>query len=77
MAVGGSTNAVVHLPAIAGRAGVPLGLEDFDRFARSTPMVASIRPSGKYHMEDLAEAGGIPAVMKALAPAPASRRAVA
>jgi dihydroxy-acid dehydratase len=67
MAVGGSTNAVVHLPAIAGRAGVPLGLDDFDRFARTTPMVASIRPSGKYHMEDLAEAGGIPAVMKALA----------
>jgi dihydroxy-acid dehydratase len=68
MAVGGSTNAVVHLPAIAGRAGVPLGLDDFDRFARTTPMVASVRPSGKYHMEDLAEAGGIPAVMKALAP---------
>ena len=68
MAIGGSTNAVVHLPAIAGRAGVPLGLDDFDRFARTTPMVASIRPSGKYHMEDLAEAGGIPAVMKALAP---------
>ena len=68
MALGGSTNAVVHLPAIAGRAGVPLGLDDFDRFARTTPMVASIRPSGKYHMEDLAEAGGIPAVMKALAP---------
>jgi dihydroxy-acid dehydratase len=68
MAVGGSTNAVVHLPAIAGRAGVPLGLDDFDRFARTTPMVASVRPSGKYHMEDLAEAGGVPAVMKALAP---------
>jgi dihydroxy-acid dehydratase len=68
MAVGGSTNAVVHLPAIAGRAGVPLGLDDFDRFARTTPMVASVRPSGKYHMEDLAEAGGIPAVMKTLAP---------
>jgi dihydroxy-acid dehydratase len=68
MAVGGSTNAVVHLAAIAGRAGVPLALDDFDRFARTTPMVASVRPSGKYHMEDLAEAGGIPAVMKALAP---------
>ena len=68
MAVGGSTNAVVHLPAIAGRAGVPLGLDDFDRLARTTPMVASIRPSGKYHMEDLSEAGGIPAVMKTLAP---------
>jgi len=68
MAVGGSTNAVVHLPAIAGRAGVPLALDDFDQFARTTPMVASLRPSGTYHMEDLAEAGGIPAVMKALAP---------
>ena len=68
MAVGGSTNAVVHLPAIAGRAGVALDLDDFDRFARTTPMVASVRPSGKYHMEDLAEAGGIPAVLKALAP---------
>src|SRR4029450_4570521 len=50
MAVGGSTNAVVHLPAIAGRAGVPLGLDDFDRFARTTPMVASVRPSGEYHV---------------------------
>jgi dihydroxy-acid dehydratase len=68
MALGGSTNAVVHLPAIAGRAGVSLHLEDFDRFARATPMVASVRPSGKYHMEDLAEAGGIPAVLKTLAP---------
>ena len=68
MALGGSTNAVVHLPAIAGRAGVPLALDDFDRLARTTPMVANLRPSGKYHMEDLAEAGGIPAVMKVLAP---------
>src|SRR5262249_23291303 len=62
------TNAVVHLAAIAGRAGVPLALADFDRLGRTTPMGASVRPSGKYHMEDLAEAGGIPAVMKALAP---------
>jgi dihydroxy-acid dehydratase len=68
MAIGGSTNAVVHLPAIAGRVGVALGLDDFDRLARATPMVASLRPSGQYHMEDLAEAGGIPAVMKTLAP---------
>ena len=68
MALGGSTNAVVHLPAIAGRAGVRLDLDDFDRFARTTPMVANVRPSGKYHMEDLAEAGGIPAVLKVLAP---------
>jgi dihydroxy-acid dehydratase len=68
MALGGSTNAVVHLLAIAGRAGVPLTLEDFDRAARTTPMVANVRPSGTYHMEDLAEAGGIPGVMKVLAP---------
>jgi dihydroxy-acid dehydratase len=68
MALGGSTNAVVHLPAIAGRAGVPLDLDDFDRLARTTPLVANVRPSGTYHMEDLAEAGGIPTVMKVLAP---------
>jgi dihydroxy-acid dehydratase len=68
MALGGSTNAAVHLPAIAGRAGLALSLEDFDRLSRTTPMVASIRPSGKYHMEDLAEAGGVPAVMKVLTP---------
>src|SRR5262245_8029312 len=68
MALGGSTNAVVHLLAIAGRAGVPLTLDDFDRVGRTTPVVANVRPSGKYHMEDLAEAGGIPAVMKVLAP---------
>ena len=68
MALGGSTNAVVHLLAIAGRAGVPLDLDDFDRAARTTPMVGNLRPSGKYHMEDLAEAGGIPAVMKVLGP---------
>jgi dihydroxy-acid dehydratase len=68
MALGGSTNAVVHLPAIAGRVGVPLDLDDFDRLARTTPMVANVRPSGTYQMEDLAEAGGIPAVLKVLAP---------
>jgi dihydroxy-acid dehydratase len=68
MALGGSTNAVVHLLAIAGRAGVGLALDDFDRIGRETPVVANVRPSGKYHMEDLAEAGGIPAVLKVLAP---------
>ncbi|HEV8307021.1 MAG TPA: IlvD/Edd family dehydratase [Methylomirabilota bacterium] len=68
MALGGSTNAVVHLLAIAGRAGVPLGLDDFDRLGRSTPVVANVRPAGRYHMEDLAEAGGIPGVMAVLRP---------
>jgi dihydroxy-acid dehydratase len=68
MATGGSTNAVVHLLAIAGRVGVPLSLDDFDRASRDTPLIANVRPSGKYHMEDLAEAGGIPVVMRELAP---------
>ena len=68
MALGGSTNAVVHLPAIAGRAGVRLDLDDFDRLARTTPTIANVRPSGQHHMEDLAEAGGIPAVLKVLEP---------
>jgi dihydroxy-acid dehydratase len=68
MALGGSTNAVVHLAAIAGRAGVPLDLDDFDRLSRTTPVVARLKPSGPHHMEDLAEAGGIPAVLKVLEP---------
>src|SRR5208283_855050 len=68
MALGGSTNAVVHLPAIAGRLGLKLPLEKFDAFSRTTPVLANIRPVGQWHMEDLFEAGGIPAVLKELAP---------
>lgn len=68
MAVGGSTNAVIHLTAVAGRAGVSLPLERFDQLSRQTPLLASIRPSGQFHMEDLYEAGGVPAVMKELEP---------
>ena len=69
MAVGGSTNAVVHLPAIAGRLGIDLPLSLFDDISRTTPMLGNIRPSGKkYLMEDLAAAGGIPVVMKELEP---------
>ncbi len=69
MAVGGSTNAVVHLPAIAGRLGVNLPLRDFDEISRTTPTLGNVRPSGKkYLMEDLAAAGGIPVVMKELEP---------
>lgn len=68
MALGGSTNAVAHLPAIAGRLGLELPLELFDRLSRETPFIANLRPSGKYQMEDLYEAGGIPAVMKELEP---------
>src|ERR1700730_19361063 len=68
MAIGGSTNAVVHLPAIAGRVGLKLPLDKFDAFSRTTPLLANIRPSGQFQMEELFEAGGIPAVMKELAP---------
>ena len=69
MAVGGSTNAVVHLPAIAGRLGIDLPLSLFDDLSRTTPMLASVRPSGKeFLMEDLAAAGGIPTLMKELEP---------
>jgi dihydroxy-acid dehydratase len=67
-AIGGSTNAVVHLPAIAGRLGVPLPLDLFDDLSRSTPWLANLRPSGKFQMEQLFEAGGIPLVMKELEP---------
>ncbi len=68
MAIGGSTNAIVHLPAIAGRVGVPLPLALFDRISRSTPFIANVRPSGKYLMEDFFYAGGLPAVLRELAP---------
>ena len=58
MALGGSTNAIIHLIAMAGRAGVDLGLERFDQLSRTTPVVANLRPSGKYLMEDFHDAGG-------------------
>jgi L-arabonate dehydrase len=65
-AIGGSTNFVIHLLAIAGRIGVALELEDFDRFSAGIPLLANIQPSGQYFMEDLYYAGGLPAVMKEL-----------
>jgi L-arabonate dehydrase len=65
-AIGGSTNFVIHLLAIAGRIGVKLELKDFDRLSADIPLVANIQPSGKYFMEDLFYAGGLPVVLKAL-----------
>ena len=64
MAIGGSTNAIVHLVALAGRRGLDLPLERFDELSRTTPVIANIRPSGQYLMEDFSYAGGLPAVMK-------------
>jgi dihydroxy-acid dehydratase len=64
--LGGSTNAVLHLIAMAKAAGVPLVLDDFKSISARTPMLADLRPSGKYVMEDLFEVGGVPAVQKLL-----------
>lgn len=66
MALGGSTNAIVHLVAMAGRLGVKLDLERFDEISRRTPWLANIRPSGKYLMEDFFYAGGVRGVLSEL-----------
>jgi dihydroxy-acid dehydratase len=66
MALGGSTNAVLHLIAIARTAGVPLSLADFQRASDRVPLLADLKPSGKYVQEDLHAVGGTPAVMKYL-----------
>ena len=68
-AIGGSTNAVLHLLAIAGRVGVDLSLLDWDRLGREVPTTLNLMPSGKYLMEDFYYAGGLPVVMKRLAEA--------
>ncbi len=68
MAIGGSTNAVIHLLALAGRLGIELRLADFDAISRRTPTIVNVKPSGEYLMEDLFQAGGIPAVMKEIVP---------
>lgn len=65
-AIGGSTNAVIHLIAIAARIGVPLCLDDFDRLGNGLPCLVNIQPSGKYLMEDFFEAGGLPSVLREL-----------
>ncbi|MDP1899906.1 MAG: IlvD/Edd family dehydratase [Rubrivivax sp.] len=66
-AIGGSTNAVIHLIAIAGRLGVPLTIDDFDRLASELPCLVNLQPSGQYLMEDFCYAGGLPVVMKEIA----------
>ena len=68
MALGGSTNAVVHLLAIAGRLGIRLTLDDFDRISRRVPHLVNVKPSGEFLMEDFFEAGGVPVVMRELLP---------
>jgi dihydroxy-acid dehydratase len=66
MAIGGSTNAIIHLIALAGRAGIELNLKKFDEISQRTPMIANLRPSGEYLMEDFYYAGGLKALLKQL-----------
>jgi L-arabonate dehydrase len=73
-AIGGSTNAVIHLIAIAGRIGVSLCLDDFDRLGSSLPCLVDIQPSGKHLMEDFFYAGGLPVVLRELGEAGALNR---
>jgi dihydroxy-acid dehydratase len=67
-AVGGSTNAVVHLAAIAGRLGLPFDLETLDRLGRDTPILVDLKPTGAHYMEDLFKAGGLATVLREIAP---------
>jgi dihydroxy-acid dehydratase len=66
MAIGGSTNAIIHLIAMAGRAGIKLPLEKFDEISQKTPVIANIRPSGEFLMEDFYDAGGLCALLNRL-----------
>ena len=66
LAIGGSTNAIVHLIAIAGRLGIELTLDRFDQLSRVTPVLGDIRPSGRFLMEDFDDAGGLPALLARL-----------
>jgi dihydroxy-acid dehydratase len=68
MAVGGSTNTVIHLIAIAKRAGIDLKLDHFDELSKTTPFIANLRPAGEYQMQDFYHAGGVQALLKELTP---------
>ncbi|RFM31623.1 IlvD/Edd family dehydratase [Chitinophaga silvisoli] len=67
-AIGGSTNFIIHLLAIAGRIGVPLSLEDFDTIGSNIPLLVNLKPSGKFLMEDFYYAGGLPVVIREMEP---------
>ena len=66
MALGGSTNAIIHLTAIAGRLGIDLSLDRFDEISQETPYLLNVKPSGEFHMAEFFEAGGLPALMDAM-----------
>ena len=66
MAIGGSTNTALHIPAISKEFGCPVALDEFDKISRVTPHITSLRPAGAYHIRDLDNAGGVPAILKRL-----------
>ena len=68
LAIGGSTNAVIHLTAMAGRLGIEMDLDALDRMSRETPVLVNLKPSGQHYMEDLHAAGGVPTILRALKP---------
>jgi dihydroxy-acid dehydratase len=67
-AIGGSTNALIHLIAIAARAGIPFSLAEFDQLGRKVPVILNLKPSGAHYMEHFHHAGGVPALLRELAP---------
>ncbi len=68
LAIGGSTNGIIHLTAIAGRAGIAIDFEAFDAMSRETPVLVDLKPSGRHYMEDFHRAGGLTAVLRELRP---------
>src|SRR5437773_10790573 len=68
LAIGGSTNAIIHLTAIAGRLGIPISLERLNEMSDSTPVLVDLKPTGQHYMSDLHAAGGVGAVLRELKP---------
>src|SRR5690606_447106 len=68
LAIGGSTNGIIHLTAVAGRLGIDLSLERLDALGRETPVLIDLKPSGQYYMEDFHDAGGLHALLRELRP---------
>jgi dihydroxy-acid dehydratase len=68
LAIGGSTNAIVHIAAVAGRLGIEIDLDAFDRLGRETPVLVDLKPTGQHYMEDLFKAGGVTAILREIKP---------
>lgn len=68
LAIGGSTNAIVHIAAVAGRLGIKVDLDAFDRFGQDTPVLVDLKPTGQHYMEDLFKAGGVPTILREIKP---------